>query len=94
MNAPARPRSPVSGRIATARSSSRRWSSGRPRTDELARAVPIISSIIRSAYGRIASIRACARRRRAEATSSIALVILRVLRIERIRRFRSWTDAI
>jgi hypothetical protein len=56
--------------------------------------VPIISSIIRSAYGRIASIRACARRRRAEATSSIAFVILRVLRIERIRRFRSWTEAI
>ena len=56
--------------------------------------MPIISSIIRSAYGRIASIRACARRRRAEATSSIALVILRVFRIERIRRFRSCTDAI
>jgi hypothetical protein len=55
----------------------------------LALAVPIISSVIRSAYGRIASIRASARRSRAEATSSIALVILRVFRIERIRRLRS-----
>ena len=39
-----------------------------------------------SAYGRIASIRACARRSFAAATSSIARVILRVLRTERILR--------
>jgi hypothetical protein len=89
LNAPARPRSPVSGRIATAWTSSRRWSSGSPRTDELARAVPIISSIIRSAYGRMASMRAWARRRRALATSSIAFVILRVFRIDLILRLRS-----
>ena len=57
------------------------------------RAVPTISSSMRSAYGRIASIRACARRSRAEATSSIAFVILRVLRTERIRRLMSWTEA-
>src|SRR2546423_9679023 len=48
---------------------------------------------MRSAYGRIASIRACARRSRAEATSSNAFVILRVLRTDRIRRRRSWTEA-
>src|SRR6476659_8226591 len=39
------------------------------------------------------SIRICERRRRAEATSSIALVTLRVFVIERTRRFRSWVDA-
>src|SRR4029077_2698734 len=81
------------GIIATARSPSRRGSSGRPRTDDLARAVPPISSIIRSAYGRIASILACARLSRAEATSSMALVIFRVLRMDLILRFRSWTEA-
>ena len=59
----------------------------------LARAVPAISSSIRSAYGRIASIRACARRSRAAATSSIAFVILRVFLIERTRRLMSWTEA-
>ena len=55
--------------------------------------MPTINSIIRSAYGRIASIRACARRSRADATSSIAFVIFLVLRIDLIRRLRSWTDA-
>ena len=93
MNGPARPRSAVSGTIATV-FSSRRCRSGSPWTEVAARAVPTISSSIRSAYGRIASIRVCARRRRAEATSSNAFVILRVLRTERIRRRRSWTDAI
>ena len=88
MNAPASPRSPVTATIA-ARFTSRRCSSVSPRSEELARAVPTISSIMRSAYGRIASIRACARRSRAEATSSNALVIFCVLRIERIRRLRS-----
>ena len=78
----------MSGTIA-ARCTSRRCSSASPCSEVLARAVPIISSVIRSAYGRIASIRAWARRSRAEATSSIALVILRVFRIERIRRLRS-----
>ena len=39
------------------------------------------------------SIRICARRRRADATSSIARVSLRVLEIERTRRFRSWVEA-
>src|SRR2546423_4339797 len=38
--------------------------------------------------------RASARRSRAEATSSNALVIFCVLLTERIRRFRSWTVAI
>jgi hypothetical protein len=37
----------------------------------------------------MASIRACARRSRAEATSSIAFVIFRVLRTDLIRRLRS-----
>ena len=60
----------------------------------LARAVPAISSSMRSAYGRIASIRACARRSFAAATSSIARVILRVFRTERIRRLMSWTEDI
>jgi hypothetical protein len=55
----------------------------------LARAVPTISSSIRSAYGRIASILAWARRRRAAATSSNAFVIFRVFWIERIRRLMS-----
>jgi len=79
---------------ATVSSVSRRWRSGKPRTDVLARAVPAISSSIRSAYGRIASIRACALRSFAAATSSIARVILRVLRTERMRRLMSWTEAI
>ena len=74
-------------------STSRVWSSGSPRSEVLARAVPAISSSIRSAYGRIASIRACARRSRAAATSSIAFVILRVFLIERTRRLMSWTEA-
>jgi hypothetical protein len=39
----------------------------------------------------MASIRACARRKRAAATSSNALVILRVFWTERIRRRMSWT---
>ena len=73
---------------------SRRWSSGRPCTDDDARAVPTISSIIRSANGRIASMRAWARRSRADATSSIAFVILRVFVTDLIRRRRSWTVAI
>ncbi len=60
----------------------------------LARPTPAISSRIVSAYGRIASIRVCARRSRAEATSSIAFVILRVFLTERTRRLRSWTEAI
>src|SRR4051794_37444588 len=38
--------------------------------------------------------RASARRRRAEATSSNAFVIFCVLPTERIRRFKSWTVAI
>ena len=44
------------------RRSSRRCRSGSPRRDVLARAVPIMSSSMRSAYGRTAWIRACARR--------------------------------
>src|SRR5712692_1901158 len=93
LNAPASPRSPVTGTIATVRAS-RRCSSGSPRTDALARAVPAISSSIRSAYGRMASIRSCARRRRADATSSIAFVSLRVFVIARTRVLSSWTVAI
>src|SRR4051812_25344383 len=92
LNAPARPRSPVTGMIAIVSTCSRRCRSGR-RTAPAARAVPAISSSIRSAYGRIASIRCCARRSRAEATSSIARVSLRVFVIERTRRFRSCVEA-
>jgi hypothetical protein len=65
---------------------SRCWRSGRLRTDPAARPTPAISSRILSAYGRIASIRACARRSFAAATSSIARVILLVLRTDLIRR--------
>ena len=92
LNAPARPRSPVSGRIATDCDVSRASSSGKPRAG-VARAVPIISSRMRSAYGRSAAIRFSARRSFAAATSSIAFVILRVLRTERSRRLMSWTVA-
>ena len=72
--------------IATRRTSSRGCISARFRNDDAARAVPTISSCIRSAYGRISSIRVWARRRRAPATSSIAFVILRVFWTEVIRR--------
>src|SRR5262249_20403815 len=92
LKAPASPRSPVIGTIATVLTFSRCSSKG-GRTAPAACEVPAISSIIRSAYGRIPSIRICARRRRAEATSSIARVSLRVFEIERTRRFRSWVDA-
>ncbi len=74
--------------------SSRRCISARFRKDEAARAVPTISSCIRSAYGRISSIRVCARRSRAPATSSSAFVILRVFRTEVIRRRMSCSEAI
>ena len=93
MKAPASPRSPVRGRIATARTSCRSSRSGNPR-DGVARAVPIMSSVMRSAYGRSAAIRASARRSFAAATSSIAFVILLVFRTERSRRLMSWTVAI
>jgi hypothetical protein len=43
--------------------------------------VPTINSVIRSAYGRIVSMRAWARRSLADATSSNAFVIFCVLRI-------------
>ncbi len=88
MKAPARPRSPVSGRIATDWMLSRASRSGKPRAG-VALAVPIISSRIRSAYGRSASILPSARRSFAAATSSIAFVILRVLLTERSRRLMS-----
>ena len=55
----------------------------------LARATPTISSCMRSAYGRIASIRVWARRSFAAATSSIARVIFRVFWTERTRRLMS-----
>jgi hypothetical protein len=86
LNAPARPRSPVSGTRSVAEVVSRCWRSGSPRTEPAARPTPAISSRIVSAYGRIASMRLCARRSLAAATSSIARVIFRVLRTERIRR--------
>jgi hypothetical protein len=92
LNAPARPRSPVNGRIATELTFSRSSSSGNPR-EGVALAVPTISSRMRSAYGRSALILASARRSFAAATSSIAFVILRVLRTERSRRLMSWTVA-
>ena len=62
--------------------------------DGVARAVPIMSSRIRSAYGRSASIRASALRSFAAATSSIAFVILLVFLTELTRRLMSWTVAI
>ena len=71
LNAPARPRSPVSGTIATVSTVSRCSSSGR-RTEEEARPTPAMSSFIVSAYGRSALIRSSARRSLAAATSSIA----------------------
>ena len=83
----------MSGTIATVCTSPRCSRSGSPRTDVLARPTPAISSRIVFAYGRIPSIRACARRRRALATSSIAFVILRVFLTERIRRVRSPVEA-
>ncbi len=86
LNAPASPRSAVSGTSRVVAVVSRCWRSGRPRTEPAARPTPEISSRMVSAYGRIASIRACARRSFAAATSSIARVILRVLRTERILR--------
>src|SRR4051812_37987090 len=89
---PASPRSAVTGTIATRWMLSRRSRSG-SRTAPAAWETPAISSSIRSAYGRIASMRCCDRRRRAEATSSIAFVTLRVFVIERTRRFRSCVDA-
>ena len=89
---PASPRSAVTGTIATFWICSRRSSSG-SRTAPAAFDTPAISSSMRSAYGRIASMRCCDRRSRAEATSSIAFVTLRVFVIERTRRFRSCVEA-
>src|SRR5690348_119028 len=93
LNAPASPRSPTTGMIPTLRTFSRPSRSGN-RTAPAACRVPAISSIMRSAYGRIASMRICERRRRAEATSSIARVSFRVFEMERTRRFRSCVEAI
>ncbi len=76
----------MSGTISTVSTLSRCCSSGSERTEPAARPTPEMSSFMVSAYGRIASIRACARRSFAAATSSIARVILRVLRTDRIRR--------
>jgi hypothetical protein len=52
-----------------------------------------MSSRIRSAYGRSASMRFSARRSFAAATSSIAFVIFRVFLTEATRRLMSWTVA-
>src|SRR3954447_26601707 len=87
LKAPARPRSPVSTMTPT-RLGSRRSSSGSPCT--CAReAASIIKSRMRSAYGRSASIRSCARRSFEAETSSSAFVILRVLRTDEMRRLMS-----
>ena len=86
LKAPASPRSPVSGTSRVADVVSRCCSSGSPRTEPAARPTPAISSRIVSAYGRIDSMRLCARRSFAAATSSIARVILRVFRTDRILR--------
>src|SRR5660398_301017 len=51
--------------------------------------MPAINSIILSAYGRVASMRSCARRKRAAATISIALVIFSVFCTEPILRLMS-----
>ena len=88
LNAPARPRSPVSGTIATVSTDSRCSRSG-SRTEVDALPTPAMSSFIVSAYGRSERIRCSARRSFAAATSSIARVILRVFLTDWIRRLRS-----
>ena len=49
---------------------------------------------MRSAYGRMSSMRVCARLSFAAATSSSARVIFRVFRTDLTRRLMSWTVAI
>ena len=93
LNAPARPRSAVSASTATLLIS-RRSSSGWPWARDVAAATSTVSCCIRSAYGRRPSMRACARRSRDAATSSMALVILPVLRTDRMRRAMSCWVAI
>ncbi len=93
LNAPARPRSAVSASTATP-PTSRRSSSAWPCARELAAATSTVSCCIRSAYGRSPWTRACARRSREAATSSMAFVILPVLRTDRMRRAMSCWVAI
>ena len=89
LNAPARPRSPVMATTMAGPSASRSSSRARPLAPPLWRAAWAISRRIAWAYGRSASIASCAWRSLAEATSSMARVILRVLRTESIRRLMS-----
>jgi hypothetical protein len=85
LNAPARPRSPDISKMPVF-AISRRSSSGWPLRAPVRLAVSEISSCMPLANGRSASMRTCARRSFAPATSSIALVILLVFLTEWIRR--------
>src|SRR6266550_6626779 len=85
--APQRPRSVVT-RIITARLPSRRTRNGC--LYSVARSPTVCrTSIILSAYGRVACTAACARRSRVAATTCIALVIFCVFLIESMRRTMS-----
>ena len=81
------------GTIATVFTVSRCSSSGS--RDERRRPAPCRPSARASGRRTAASPRSacCARRSRADATSSIARVSLRVFEIERTRRLRSWVEA-
>src|SRR5512132_768972 len=92
LNAPARPRSPATTRIAT-RFSSRSASSGCSRFPARLETEAMTSRSSR-AYGRDAMARSCARRRRAAEIIFMALVICCELLIERIRRRMSMRLAI
>ncbi len=89
LNAPARPRSPVIATTTAVPSVGRSSRRGSPATPPLWRAACAISRRIAVAYGRRASMFSCAWRILAEATSSMARVILRVLRTDSIRRLMS-----
>src|SRR6266571_148483 len=90
--APQRPRSVVT-RIITARLPSRRTRNGC--LYSVARSPTVCrTSIILSAYGRVACTAACALRRRVAATTCIALVIFCVFLIESMRRTMSLYEGI
>ncbi len=89
LKAPARPRSPVMATTSAVPSAGRSSSRLTPCIPPLWRAAWAIRRRMAAAYGRSASIRSWARRSFADATSSMARVILRVLRTESIRRLMS-----
>ncbi len=75
LNAPARPRSPATTSRPTVETCSCSWRIGRRGTSPAASAAWRVIRRMASAYGRNASMRCSARRRRAAATISIARVI-------------------